>query len=133
MTPVGEYLRKLDGDALAMVEALRRIVAASHPRLVENIKWNAPNFALGDEDRITLGIERKGGVRMVLHRGGTPRYDRDFAFEDRTGLAKWPAPDRAVLTFHDVAAIEAKRDVLIDLCRRWIEATASPRNPQSAS
>ncbi len=54
----------LDGETLAMIDRLREIVAASHPSLNEQIKWNAPSFAVGGDDRITLGVERKGGVRL---------------------------------------------------------------------
>lgn len=56
-------------DVLTAVDALRAIAAAAHPDLTERIKWNAPSFALADEDRITLGLNPKRGVRVVLHRG----------------------------------------------------------------
>lgn len=109
-------------DVLAAVDALRALAAEAGPELVERIKWNAPSFALGDEDRITLGLNPKGGVRAVLHRGAKAKSD-GFAFEDRDKLAAWPAPDRGVLSFADAGEIEDRRMAILDLFGRWLEAT----------
>ncbi len=124
MPSVEEYRRSLDGDTRAMIDRLRAIVASAHPGLVEGIKWNAPSFALADADRITLGVERSGGVRLVLHRGATPRSNAGFSFSDDEGLAKWPAPDRGVIVWRRLAEIERDAASLASLCRRWIAATA---------
>lgn len=83
-----------------------------------------PSFAVGDDDRLTLGIERKGGIRLVLHRGARPKDAAGFAFNDSAELAKWPSADRGIATFKDIAAIDAQREALIDLCRRWIAASS---------
>lgn len=107
-----------------MIDALREIVLASHAGLNETLKWNAPSYAVGGEDRITLGVERKGGVRLVLHRGAKSKDVSTFSFQDSAQLAKWPAPDRGIVTFANQAAIEASKPALSDLCRRWIEQTA---------
>ena len=92
------------------------------PDLAESIKWNAPSFAQGGEDRITLGLEKDGGVRAVLHRGAAVRLD-GFVFGDQAGLARWPSPDRGVLKFRDAAEVEARRAALGELFTRWLEAT----------
>ncbi|RYF91272.1 MAG: DUF1801 domain-containing protein [Caulobacteraceae bacterium] len=114
----------LDPADLATVDALRTLITAAGPHLTERLKWNAPSFAVGDDDRITLGLERKGGVRVVLHRGAKVKDAAGFAFDDPTSLAKWPAADRGVVVFADAAAVEASADRLSDLCTRWLEATA---------
>lgn len=124
MPSIETFRASLDADTLATVDALRAIIAASRPGLVERLKWNAPSFALEDDDRITLGLERKGGVRVVFHRGVKVKDASGFTFEDPSGLAKWLAPDRGVVVFADAAAVEAKRAALSDLCTRWLEATA---------
>jgi hypothetical protein len=113
----------LDDEALALVDALRAIIADAHRDLTEHIKWNAPSFAIDGDDRITLGLERKGGARVVFHRGAKPKDNAGFTFDDHAGLAKWLAPDRAVVIFTDRAVVENKRDALRDLCARWIEQT----------
>ncbi|MEZ5708168.1 MAG: DUF1801 domain-containing protein [Blastomonas sp.] len=120
---VTAYLEGLPPDTRAAIDVLRAIAGTAHPGLVERIKWNAPSFALGDEDRITLGVERKGGVRAVLHRGAKVKDASGFRFADPDGLAQWPTPDRGVLRFADAAEIEARRDPLNDMFRRWMEVT----------
>ncbi len=104
-----------------MIDRLREIVAASHPSLIEQIKWNAPSFAVGGDDRITLGVERKGGVRLVLHRGAKSRPAGGFTFDDADELAQWPTADRGVMRWNDVKAIDRVEGQLILICRRWIE------------
>lgn len=123
MPSVEEFRRGLDGDTRAIVDALRKIIAGAHPKLEEGIKWNAPSFALAGEDRITLGIERKGGVRVVFHRGAKVKDAAKFKFEDPAQLAQWPARDRGVAVFTTLAEVKAKRPALLDLCKRWLAVT----------
>ena len=122
--PVDAYLAGLAPEVRAAVDALREIVIDAAPQLTERIKWNAPSFAVGDEDRITLGIERKGGVRVVLHRGAKAKDSQGFAFADPAELATWPASDRGVLIFADADEVEVKRELLAVLFARWIAATS---------
>jgi hypothetical protein len=122
--PIDLFRSKLDADTLGMIDRLRAIVTAANPDLVERIKWNAPSFAIGDDDRITLGVERKGGVRLVLHRGSKPRQDHGFSFADVDGLADWPSRDRGVIVWRDIAAIDQMAPALTWLCRRWIQQVA---------
>jgi len=119
---VETWLDSLSPNDRAGVDELRGIVRTAAPDLSETIKWNAPSFADGDQDRVTLGLERKGGVRMVLHRGAAVKDTAGFGFDDPQRLARWPSPDRGVMTFHDLAAIEAKAVALQTLIRRWIAA-----------
>lgn len=123
MSDVDEYRLGLRPPLLAMVDALRNIVHGSYDGLNERIKWNAPSFAIGDEDRITLGIARNGAVRMVLHRGAKAKDSSDYRFDDHNRLASWVASDRGVIMFADIAEIEAKNAALSDLCSRWLTQT----------
>lgn len=120
MDDVEAFRSRQHGETLAMIDRLRGIVAAANPALVERIKWNAPSFAIVDDDRITLGVAPKGGVRLVLHRGVKPKPLDGFAFDDPDGLAKWSAPDRGVIAWKTLAEIDATADALSRLCARWI-------------
>ena len=73
---------------------------------------------------MTLGIDRKGGIRIVLHRGATAKAMAGFRFEDPAGLAQWPAPDRGVIQLRDAEDVLAHADALRDIVRRWVAATA---------
>ena len=121
---VDSFRASLDADTLQMVDTVRAIITAAHPGLTELIKWNAPSFAIGGVDRITMGLERKGGLRVVLHRGAKPQALGNFNFEDRDGLARWPAPDRGIVVLRNKAEVDERAEALGDLCARWLAATA---------
>ncbi|MCH7860867.1 DUF1801 domain-containing protein [Sphingomonas sp. NPDC092331] len=121
---VPEFLDALDPAHRAAVEALRALVAEAAPGLVEELKWNAPSFRDAQDHKVTLGIDRKGGIRIVLHRGATAKAMPGFRFEDPAGLAQWPAPDRGVIQLRDADDVIAHGDALRDIVRRWVAATA---------
>lgn len=121
---VEAWLGALGTKERAMIDRLRAIVRAAAPGLDESIKWNAPSFAEGSHDRVTLGLERKGGVRVVLHRGAA-KSKVVVDFEDSDGVARWPSHDRGVATFASLAAVEAKSFALEALVRRWVTANRS--------
>ncbi len=121
---VEEYRSEMDTGNLVTLDALRAIISRVNGDLIETIKWNAPNYALNGEDRITLGIERKGGIRVVFHRGAKVKDMSDFSFEDSTNLARWPSPDRGVAVFKDVNAVEKHTGDLLNLCRSWLSANS---------
>ena len=119
---VEDYLAALDPPVRADVDALRAVVLSAHPGLTEEIKWNAPSFAHDGQDRVTLGLDNKGGYRVVLHRGAKLLDSAGFYFDDGAKLAEWPAPDRGVIALRDRAAIDARAAALTSLIGRWIEA-----------
>jgi hypothetical protein len=121
---VDAYIAGLDGDARAIVALLRQIALGARHEVSEHIKWNAPSFCVAGDDRITLGLERSGAVRVVLHRGAKPKDVSGFRFADASGLVRWAAPDRGVLVFRSEQELDAKRDAVSDLFARWLEATA---------
>lgn len=123
MSAVEDHIDGLDPAVAAAVRAIRRVVLASHDGVDEHIKWNGPSFRIDGDDRITVGLNPKGGVRAVLHRGVKPKDTSGFVFEDDSGLVKWAAPDRGVVAFADAAAVEARAEAFQALCRRWFAAT----------
>ena len=62
VSELAQFIDKLDSQTLETVNAIRSVISDSHPGLTESIKWNAPSFSVNGEDRITLGLERKGGA-----------------------------------------------------------------------
>lgn len=120
---VQSWLATLAPESRQTVEALRAVVTGAAPELVEEIKWNAPSFRDGAVHKVTLGIERKGGVRIVLHRGVAKQDLAGWSFDDPDRLATWAAPDRGVMRFSTEAEVEAHRDSLEQLIVRWIAAT----------
>jgi hypothetical protein len=120
---VGAWLAARTPDIRGAVERLRAIVLGAGDGVTEHIKWNGPSFCIDGDDRITIGLLPRGGVRAILHRGVKVKDATGFAFADDSGLIQWAAPDRGVVTFADEAAIAARADAFADICRRWLEAT----------
>lgn len=119
---VEEFLADLPDGTLAVVQELRAMIRAAHPGLVERIKWNAPSFALDGIDLATLGLQRDGSVRLVLHRGAKVQDNGGFRCDDPAGLADWPAPDRGVVVIKDTTDLSVRAPDLSDLIRRWLAA-----------
>ena len=120
---VDAYRASLQPEQLAIVDDLRAAAAASAPDVTEHIKWNAPSFCIGCDDRITLGSSPKGAVRVILHRGAKVRDNSDFAFDAPTDLVKWAATDRGVMEFKTKADLDNKASDIADIFTRWMEVT----------
>ncbi len=118
---VDDFRRSLEPEALATVDALRGLVRKAQPEAEEHIKWNAPSFVFRGEDRITLGLDKTGHVRVVLHRGAKAKSVAGFTFAAPTDLVKWPAADRGVMMFSNAGEVSLRADEIGDLFGRWLE------------
>lgn len=123
MATVEAWLASQAPEIRSAVQRLRAIVLGAGDGVTEHIKWNGPSFCIDGDDRITVGLAPKGGVRAVLHRGVKAKDAAGFVFPDEAGLIRWAAPDRGVVAFADEAALAAKAEAFADICRRWFEAT----------
>jgi len=122
-TPDG-FMEALDHPRKAEAQALRDIIRASAPGLVESLKWNAPSYALGADHVLTLNFSDRKSARLVFHCGtrrketvGGPPF-----MEDTTGLLEWASDIRAVATFRNADDIDQASRVLPALVRAWIAA-----------
>ena len=118
---IAVFLEPLSVDDRGMVDALRVLILSADDRLEQDFKWNAPSFRLGAEHRVTLGLVRHGGVRLVLHRGVARKDTSDFRFDDPDNLAAWPDKDRGVIVFQSLEEIELRREQLRSLMARWLQ------------
>ncbi len=123
MQTIDAFRSALSAETLATMDGIRQIILGCRDDLEETIKWNGPNFSLNGHDRITLGLNRNGRVRVVFHRGAKATDNEGFRFDDPAGLAEWPAPDRGVAEFEDLEAVEANRGALAELAKRWLALT----------
>ena len=107
------------------LEALRAIVRAAAPRLVEGVKWNAPSYHFASGDHcLTFNLGAKDRLRLVFHCGSKQKDTRGngpLVEVDHAWLA-WPADDRAVATFFDMAEVVAASAALTKLVRAWVLA-----------
>jgi len=123
LSAVDSYMEELQHSRKAEIETLRRLIIEAVPDLCERIKWNAPSFGRGDDDRITMRIHPGDRLQLILHRGAKAGADDFFRFEDPARLLNWAAPDRGVITFKDPADLAAKAKVLGEILRRWVACT----------
>lgn len=120
---VEQFMDALDHPLKAEIEAVRALVKGANAGLTEQIKWNAPSFCVDGDDRITLKLHPPRQVQIVFHRGAKSKDASGFSFSDDSGLIAWAAADRGLVTIRDMADLEAKRNALLTLIKRWVEAT----------
>lgn len=120
---VDGFMAALEHPRKAEVVALRRLILAADRGITERIKWNAPSFGIGGDDRVTMRLAPRGQVQLVFHRGAKPAAADGFTFPDATGRLVWAAPDRATLTVVDAADLKASGAAISALVVRWMMAT----------
>lgn len=123
MNDVDEFLEALDHPLASEIETLRRIIRSAMPGISEHIKWNAPSFCFGGDDRVTMKLRPTDAVQLILHRGAKVKDTRGFSFEDDSGLVRWLAKDRGLVTFRDTKEIRAAKRPLQTLVKRWMQET----------
>jgi hypothetical protein len=123
LSAVDIYLDSLQHKHKAAVETLRRLILDAVPGLDERIKWNAPSFGKGEDDRLTMRLHPGDRLQLILHRGAKAGADDLFRFEDPDRLITWAAPDRGVISFSDADDLAAKSAVLPEVLRRWVACT----------
>ena len=105
-----------------LIAVLRAAIMDADPRIEENVKWNSPNFSIDGTDRVTLRLNPKGGVQVILHRGAK-KDDSSFGVDDPTGELEWRGHDRAILSVADEADAHRVAPQLTELVARWIAAS----------
>ncbi len=120
---VDSYLDALEHKHKGEIVALRALIHDAVPGLSERIKWNAPSFGPGSDDRITMRLHPGDRLQLILHRGAKAGADDLFRFEDPDKLIAWAAPDRGVVSFADAADLQAKAEPLKLILRRWVACT----------
>ncbi|MCC7493015.1 MAG: DUF1801 domain-containing protein [Fimbriimonadaceae bacterium] len=122
---VEEYLADLDHPARPTVETLRAAILRLDPSIREEVKWNAPSFAL-DDHFATFRLQPAPTCHLVLHTGAKKKaIPQEFRLVDPLGLARWAAVDRCVIVLpaattpeHLAAVVDLVSQWLAQICRR---------------
>ena len=119
-TSVTQFLATLDHPHKEGIELLRSVILGVDRRIREGIKWNAPSFMLADHFA-TFRLHPPKNVQLILHTGAKARSGaKVFRIDDPEGLLKWPASDRAVLTFASTAEAKASKAAVQHIVKQWI-------------
>lgn len=123
---VTKFLDNLNHPFRQEIEALRQTILRTSVNLSESIKWNAPNYSIRNEDRITMRIHPpKQQVQLIFHRGATVQEQpQGKLIQENSGLLIWKENDRAVATFKDMDSIVSSRAALDRIVQDWISATS---------
>lgn len=121
---VSDFVDTLDEPEKELVSVIRQAILESNSEITEQIKWKAPSFCYGGEDRVTFRLKLKdGGVQLIFHRGAKVKDASDFTFDDSSGLLEWAAADRAILKLHDLDDAKAKKSAVVTVVNEWMKAT----------
>ena len=102
------------------IDRLRKAILGIDPRIVEEVKWNAPSFKLA-EHFATFKLHPPKQIQLVLHTGSKPIVPvRQFKLDAPPGLLKWAAPDRCVITLASSADALKYEAEVVGLVRQWI-------------
>ena len=122
---VDELLGSSDHARVVEVQLLRRAILDGVPGLTEQVKWNAPSFGIGGDDRVTFRLQPGDRVELVFHRGAKARADAaTFSFDDRSGRIVWSTPDRGIVAFADEGDVRSSLADTVALVDAWVRATA---------
>ncbi|MFH1185855.1 MAG: DUF1801 domain-containing protein [Chloroflexota bacterium] len=125
---VKAYMRGLQQPRKNEMQAVRRIILGVSPKITEEIKWNAPSFALG-EHFVTFNAWAKDCVQLIFHHGPKKSTSKGHPIEDPDGQLEWLATDRASITFRGMKDVREKKAALQSIVRQWIKAMRNPAAP----
>lgn len=118
---VTHFLDDLNHPLRTEIDLLRKLVLDAKEGLVENIKWNGPNYQYLGEDRITMKIHPPKQIQIIFHRGAK-KQDQPAAklIQTDASFLSWKENDRAVATFKNHDEILIHRIELQKIVSGWI-------------
>ena len=120
---VAQFMVALEHPFKEEIVQIRKIILEANKDLTENIKWNAPNFCLGGEDRITMRIYPPKQIQLIFHRGAkVQEMPKETLIADNSGILSWKTNDRAVATLANSTDIAAKSADLVLIINAWLKA-----------
>jgi Domain of unknown function (DU1801) len=121
---VTEFLDKLSHPFRNEIELLRNYILTANKDLVENIKWNGPNYCFNKQDRITMRIQPLTAkhIQVIFHCGVKSQEQRtERILKDNFSLLNWKTNDRAVATFKNMQEIKEEEDNLKKIVNKWLD------------
>lgn len=122
---VDAFMHTLAHPLTESVQNIRLGILASDARVTEHIKWKAPSFCRDNDDRVTFQLRHPQRIQLIFHRGAKVKDIAGFTFADTSGLIQWAATDRGIVTFAIAEDVAARKDDLLSLILRWMDATTN--------
>lgn len=120
---VSNTLATLSHPLISEIQLLRKIVLSVNEEIIENYKWNGPNYTFKNEDRITMRIHPPKKLQLIFHRGAKKlMMPTNKLIQTNSKLISWKENDRAVITFNSINDIRHNEIELIAIVKLWLEA-----------
>jgi uncharacterized protein YdeI (YjbR/CyaY-like superfamily) len=111
-TKVDDFLSNLKHPLKAEMEAVRKIICGSSPKIEEDVKWGGPSFDY-KEPMATFSPRVTDYVAVIFHKGEL--------LQDKTGLLE-PAPKgKAYAKFRSMAEVKANKVRLETVVKAWVK------------
>lgn len=114
---VDAMLVSLSHPLVGDLRELRSVFLAADPRILEGIKWNSVSFFYLDWFA-SFHLRSTDNLQVILHTGAKAKENEGFTIDDPSGLLKWLAKDRALMT---VADVDGQKYAVTAIVRQWIE------------
>ena len=117
------FLDKQDHPLRPEIEYLRNCILNTQDDLMENIKWNSPNYSFKNEDRITMRIQPPKQIQLVFHCGAKVREQpKNKLIENDFGILVWKENNRAIASFKNMEDIKTHEENLAKIIINWLHA-----------
>ncbi len=120
---VADFMRTVKHPLKTAMVALRELILNANKDITEHVKWSAPSFCFGGDDRITFNLHKNDCVMLIFHRGAKGKEVKGKApiFNDTTGLLEWLSNERAVIKIYSLDEVNEKKAKLIKVVKQWIK------------
>lgn len=107
------------------IELLRGLMLSTNDGLIENIKWNGPNYQFNGEDRITMRIQPPTKlIQLIFHCGAKVKaLPHSRIISEDHGLLEWKENNRAVATFKNLDDIILHQETISKVVNDWLLAS----------
>ena len=120
---VTNFLNAQNHPLRTEIEQLRQLILKADERLIENIKWNGPNYSIGESDRITMKIQPPKQIQLIFHRGAKKlEQPKTRLIQTDSKLLIWRANDRAIASFRTLDEITEHQPILTEVIQDWLHA-----------
>lgn len=121
---VTAHIQKLDPKLGEVVEYIRQIILNADTEVGERIKWNNPSFYFtGEMAAFDPKEYKKEIIVMNLHKGKIMLvWPSGAKLSNQSGILEGKYTDgRRLLVFFDLEDVKAKKNILQDLVREWVD------------
>ena len=120
---IDDFLSDQTTDRRQEINELRELILHTEHTLVENLKWNAPNYVFDGEDRITFNVANKQTmVKVIIHMGAITKENKNgkpILRNDR-GIVEWSSDIRGTISFSGVSDIHSKKESFQAVILSWL-------------